>query len=71
MSQKESSVRGRPLFKIVEATSPEDRERVYRFRYQLYVEEMGRTQQYADDTAQTICEPLDFSVMFYCITGWL
>jgi len=41
------------------AVSRADREAVYRFRYRVYVEEMGRQQTYADHDAKTICEPLD------------
>lgn len=32
---------------------------VFRFRYRVYVEEMGRVQQYADHLDRTIQEPLD------------
>ncbi len=41
------------------ATSEEDRERVYRFRYQVYVEEMLRKQTYADPVRRWIEEPFD------------
>ena len=37
----------------------EDRQRVFRFRYEVYVEEMQRPQEYADHKAKTIEEPLD------------
>lgn len=37
----------------------EDRERVFRFRYEIYVEEMGRVQKYADPTRRRIEEPFD------------
>ncbi len=36
-----------------------EHEAVYRFRYQIYCEEMGRVQHYADHAAKTIREPLD------------
>lgn len=43
---------------IREVTTAEERERVYRFRYKVYVEEMKRLQQYADHDKKEICEPL-------------
>jgi hypothetical protein len=46
---------------IAEAREPADRERVYGFRYQIYVEEMRRFQQYADHNKKRICEPQDLS----------
>jgi hypothetical protein len=50
-----------PRFRITEATHDDERETVYRFRYQLYVEEMKRFQQYADHDFKRVCEPLDTS----------
>lgn len=41
------------------AETPQDRHRVFRFRYGIYVQEMGRPQEYADHEAKTIEEPLD------------
>ena len=41
------------------ATTPEDRERIFRFRYRIYVEEMGRPQKYADHQRRTVEEPFD------------
>ena len=41
------------------ATSPEDRQRVFEFRYRIYVEEMDRPQNYADHGRGTVEEPLD------------
>lgn len=41
------------------ATSPEELEAVYRFRYAIYVEEMHRRQKYADHEAKQIYDPLD------------
>lgn len=34
-------------------------EQVYQFRYKIYVDEMGRKQNYADHRRKTIIEPLD------------
>ncbi len=39
--------------------SPADLHAVYRFRYEVYVEEMGRPQAYADHHLRRIEEPLD------------
>jgi len=38
-------------------------ESIYRFRYNVYVEEMNRTQFYADHTSRTIRDPLDDSAV--------
>jgi len=42
-------------------SEPDDLEEIYRFRYQVYVEEMNRNQFYADHTAKRIEDPLDRS----------
>jgi hypothetical protein len=47
------------LARIRSATTPEDLNKVAQFRYRIYVEEMGRFQQYANHTEKTIYEPLD------------
>jgi hypothetical protein len=44
---------------IRQAETAEDRQRVFRFRYEIYVEEMQRPQTYADHAARTIEEPFD------------
>lgn len=41
------------------ATTPEILESIYRMRYEVYVEEMQRPQQYADHERRMIKEPLD------------
>ncbi len=41
------------------ATSDRDLEKLFRFRYDIYVEEMGRTQKYADHDRRMIVEPFD------------
>ncbi len=41
------------------ALTPDDLLAVYRFRYSVYVEEMGRAQKYADHNAKIITDPLD------------
>jgi len=40
-------------------TTSADRERVYRFRYQVYVREMGRTEPLACHRRQRLADPLD------------
>lgn len=47
------------------ATSPEDRERLFQFRYRIYVEEMHRTQKHADPVRRRIEEPLDASAHLF------
>lgn len=41
------------------ADTPELKEAVYRFRYDIYVTHMGRKQAYADHECRTVREPLD------------
>ena len=41
------------------AETQEDRDKVYRFRYRVYVQEMNVPQSYADHARQIIVEPLD------------
>lgn len=41
------------------ATTHEELEQIYRFRYHIYIQEMGRTQHYADHDRQMTVEPLD------------
>jgi hypothetical protein len=41
------------------AESDEDREKLFRFRYEIYVEEMGRVQKHADHERRRIEEPFD------------
>jgi hypothetical protein len=50
---------------IRKAEIPEDRQRVFRFRYEIYVEEMKRPQTYADHAARIIEEPLDATGRIY------
>lgn len=47
------------LFDIRLAKSADDLEALYRFRYKIYVEEMGRVQQDADHVNKTIRDELD------------
>ena len=53
----------RPSLKVAPtirfATTEEELETIYRFRYAIYVEEMHRKQEYADHQAKRICDPLD------------
>jgi predicted GNAT family N-acyltransferase len=47
------------MFQIKFATNEEELEELYRFRYRIYVEEMGRTQHHADHTQRKIRDDLD------------
>lgn len=44
---------------IRQARTAEDRQRIFRFRYEIYVEEMGRRQTYANHADRTIIEGFD------------
>ncbi len=44
---------------ISQATSDEDREAIYRFRYRVYVEEMDRYRTIADHERKRLIEPDD------------
>src|SRR3990167_2363366 len=46
-------------FEVLRADTPDLKQRVYRFRYDIYVRTMGRRQIYADHDAGTIVEPMD------------
>ncbi len=46
-------------FEVGLAESAEEKEAVYRFRYSVYVEEMGRYQQSADHVGRRLVEPED------------
>jgi hypothetical protein len=39
---------------------------VFRFRYEIYIDELGRTQTYADHAARIIEEPLDACGNLFC-----
>ena len=41
------------------AQTPAELSALFAFRYRIYVEEMGRTQKYADHTTRNISDPLD------------
>lgn len=48
-----------PDFAIRLATSHDELEQIYHFRYRIYVEEMQRKQHYADHVRRRIRDPLD------------
>ena len=52
-------------FEICEAIDPAARNEVYRFRYRIYVEQMGLRQKYADHVRKRVVEPLDESARIY------
>ncbi len=47
------------MLEIRTATTPEENEAVYRFRYSIYVQEMGRYQTIADHTRRRLADPED------------
>jgi hypothetical protein len=55
----------RNRFEIFEAVDTEMRNDIYRFRYRIYVEQMGRRQKYADHASRRIVEPLDEAARIY------
>lgn len=57
-------------FEIAEARTPDEKESVFRFRYSVYVEEMGRYQGSADHEGRRLVEPEDEqSWIFYAREG--
>jgi hypothetical protein len=57
-------------FEVGEAVTAEEKEAVYRFRYSVYVEEMGRYQGSADHAGRRLVEPEDVtSWIFYARNG--
>ena len=48
-----------PPLSLAFATTDEERERIFRFRYQIYVTEMGKRPKDADHEAQTLRDELD------------
>ncbi len=53
-------------FRFIEAVTPEQRRAVFRFRYQVYVEEMGRYQDVANHHDRLFEEPVDSRSRIYC-----
>jgi hypothetical protein len=52
------------------AATPDEKEAVYRFRYSVYVEEMGRYQDTADHANRRLVEPEDdHSLIFFATDG--
>src|ERR1700730_12413972 len=61
--------RGMPLL-VAQANTDEEKEAVYRFRYSVYVEEMGRYQDTADHVGRRLVEAEDeHSWIFYARDG--
>ena len=55
----------RNRFEICEAVDTSTRNEVYRFRYRVYVEQMGLRQKYADHVRKQVVEPLDEAARIY------
>jgi len=53
---------------IWEALTPEEREQIYQFRYQIYVEEMNRYHSIADHAAKQLKEEIDDQSRLYLVT---
>ena len=53
------------MFEIRLATTAEEREQVFKLRYSIYVEEMGKSQHYADHKHKKVEEPLDSSANIF------
>lgn len=54
------------MAKVIMAETQAEREAIYRFRYQIYVEEMQKRPNYADHQAKTLSDPLDeTATLFY------
>ncbi len=56
------------MTQITVATSPEEKQAIYRFRYQVYVEEMKKQPKDADHQARTIEDELDETALLRYIT---
>jgi predicted GNAT family N-acyltransferase len=51
---------------IKTAETEQERQRIFRFRYEIYVKEMGKTPDCADNTKQILCDKLDeWAVLLY------
>ena len=55
----------RNRFEICEAVDTATRTEIYRFRYRVYVEQMGLRQRYADHVRKRVVEPLDEAAHIY------
>ena len=53
---------------IYEAKTPEDRLKIFRFRYETYVEEMGRYKSIANHKEKVLIEPEDEDARLYLAT---
>lgn len=48
-----------PDCRIAFASTPDERERIFRFRYRIYVQEMGKQPSYADHVNSRLCDDMD------------
>jgi len=55
----------RNRFEVREAVDAATRNEIYRFRYRIYVEQMGLRQKYADHVRKRVVEPLDEAARIY------
>ena len=55
-------------YTLFRADSPEDKEAIYGFRYQVYIEEMGKTHLPADDDGKLLYDEADNrAILFYAM----
>src|SRR5438067_13354099 len=55
----------RNRFEICEAVDAAARNEIYRFRYRIYVDQMGLRQKYADHARKRVVEPRDEAARIY------
>jgi hypothetical protein len=48
-----------PDCRIAFASTSDERERIFRFRYRIYVQEMGKQPSYADHVNSRLCDDMD------------
>jgi len=61
----EGALRESPSVEVFRARSEQDREQLFRFRYEVYVQEMGRYRRTADHQGRRLIEPEDVHSILY------
>jgi predicted GNAT family N-acyltransferase len=57
-------------YTLFRAVSPADKQAIYRFRYQIYIEELGKTHIPADGDGKLMYDEADdHAVLFYAVAG--
>ncbi|MGQ0696963.1 MAG: cyclic nucleotide-binding domain-containing protein [Panacagrimonas sp.] len=57
------------MFNVFEATSPEQKEALYRFRYEVFTREQGKYRELADHQNGRLCDSLDESATHLCVAN--